>query len=144
MLQVYFGNFADGRLKRLPFVGYILVLGLLLFTFVFGTVALIAGAEYAIGGNLADAQDLIRKSLGIPFLIIFAVFMILLLVAGLNITAKRARDCGLPGWLFVAVLVAVSMIASWLISQNASQAISTLVFAGLALIPSDTFQRGSK
>jgi len=136
MFKTYFGEFKSGRLQRLPFLGYAFLIIAVQFAFVFATVLAIGGAEMAIGGDLATAQEAILKSLAIPYLIIFAIFMAALLIAGMNITAKRARDIGLPGWLFVAGLIFISVLISNFIFPNLSQAISTVAGLGLLFSPS--------
>jgi len=140
MLQTYFGGFKAGRLQRLPFLGYSVFLGALFFAFTFATVAAIAGAEHAIGGNLAEAQDQIRNALAIPYIIIFAIVIIMLFIASINIIAKRARDMGLSGWFFVAGFATISLLISWLFSQNASQSISVIVCISLLFVPGNTFK----
>jgi len=141
MIKTYFREFTSGRLQRLPFLGYGLLLSVLFFAFMFSSIAMIAGIEHAMGGNFLAAQENIRRTLTLPYLIILAVFMAVLMVAGLNLMAKRARDTGLPGWVFVVVLLVVTALVSWLISPRASQFISTIATLGLLFIPGDTFNR---
>jgi len=140
MFNAYYGEFSSGRLKRLPYFGYIVLLAVLFFAFMLATVATIVGFEKAIGGDLAMAQELIRNSLSIPYMIILAIFMFALFVGGLNIFAKRARDTGLPGWLFVLGFIIVSMLVAKFISPNAGHSINIIVGLLLLFIPSDTFK----
>jgi len=143
MLRQYFSDFSSGRLQRVPFAGYTFLLGLLLLIFVFGTAAMVAGMEHAIGGNLMVAQDAIRTRLAMPYMIILAIFMIALFIAGTNIAAKRARDIGLPGWIFVIAIFIISVFLTWFFSQIASRPFSALVAIVLLFTPSDTL-KGNK
>ena len=107
MLKAYFGELSDGRLKGVAFLGYWALLIAAFFGFGFLVVMAIGLGEHLIGGDLAAAQDALRKGLGIPFFVVLAVFSLALFFAYLNIMAKRARDIGLPGWITAIVAAAL-------------------------------------
>ena len=142
MLTALFGDVKNGRLRRLPYVGYSLLMILLVFGFMFASILAIGVGEQVLGGDLQQAQDKMRSALGTPFIAIMGVFMLLVLFAELNLMAKRIRDIGLPGWWSVLVLVILSGIAGAAISDQADQAgqgFHLLLFILLALIPTGVF-----
>ncbi len=141
MLKLYFAGFKSECLHRLPYLGYGILLGVILLVFVFASVLAIVGVENAIGGDIAATQRLVAKYLGLPFVITLAILVLTLLVAGLNITAKRARDIGLPGWIFVAAGLIASLLIFRFISQEAAQVFSAIFLLGLLLAPGNTFKR---
>ena len=110
MFKTLFGDITDGRLRRLQFLGYSLFLVLLMIGFGLAVVMAIGAGEQLIGGDLQQAQDKLREWFTLPFLIVLGLVLFVLLFAHLNITAKRIRDIGLPGWwtvLGIAVLTGV-------------------------------------
>ncbi len=133
--NTYFGDFKAGRLRRLSFLGYTLLIVVLLSAFIIISFFSIIGVEKIYGGDLTKAPNLIRYFLGIPYAITSATVIFALFTAGLNITAKRARDIGLSGWYFVAGLIIVSVFASIFISLFDSLSIGLLVGLLLVLIP---------
>ena len=141
MFKIYFGEFANGRLLRLPYLGYSILIIILWIGFVIATIVAIGAAEHLMGGNLAEAQAMLTKSLGIPYMIILGLVFIAMLVASLNMMAKRARDMGLPGWIFVIVVFIASGLLSYYASDKAGSGLSSIVGFALLLIPSNTFFR---
>ena len=139
MFKFYFGDFSNGRLLRLPYLGYIVLLIILWIGFIFATVAAIGAAEHILGGDLAEAQAVLTKSLGIPYMIILGLVLLALFVASFNMMAKRARDMGLPGWMFVIGFLIVIWLVSFYVSDNAGSGLSSIVGLALLLLPSNTF-----
>lgn len=85
MINTYFGAFATGRLPRLPYLGYNVLIVVLLMAFVMATVLMMGLAENIMGGDLADAQQTIMASLGMPYMIILGLFIFVIVVAGLRV-----------------------------------------------------------
>jgi len=141
VLKIYFGGFKTGRINRVPYLSYSILLGAILLVFILASVLAIVGVEKLIGGDLAITQQLVAKYLGLPFIISLAILSITLFIAGLNITAKRARDIGLPGWVFVVGCIAVSLLIFRYISQDASLIFSAIILIGLLLAPGSIFNR---
>lgn len=141
MLEIYFGKIREGRLQRLSFLGHSFLLIFVFMAIVFGIIALIAGAESFMGDNVLETQDNLRRTLGFPFFLIFAALIASIVFANLNIAAKRARDIGWPGWLYVLAVTIVGAIASMIFSQDAGQTIYLLSFVVLVLVPSGQFMR---
>ena len=139
MFKIYFGEFSNGRLLRLPYLGYTLLLIAVFVGFIFGTIMLMGAAETMMGGDLAGAQQTLMNSLGIPYMIILGLVVLALFVASFNMMAKRARDIGLPGWTFVVGFIIISGLLSYFISENAGNGLSTIVGLALLLVPSNTF-----
>jgi len=141
MLKLYFGGFKSECLHRLPYLGYAVLLAVVLLVFVLASVLAIVAVEKMIGGDLAATQQLVAKYLGLPFVITLAILAITLFIAGLNITAKRARDIGLPGWIFVAAGLIASLLIFRFISQDAAQIFSAVFLLGLLLAPANSLTR---
>ncbi len=141
MLKLYFAGFKSECLHRLPYLGYGVLLGVILLVFVFAFVLAIVGVEKAIGGDIVATQQLVAKYLGLPFVITLAILVLTLFIAGLNITAKRARDIGLPGWIFVTGCIIAVLLIFKLISQEASQIFGIIILTGLLFAPGNILKR---
>ena len=98
MIKSLFGDVKTGRLMRLQYLGYSLLLSLLMFGFGLAILLAIGAGEHIIGGDLQQAQDRLREMFSLPLMILFAVVIPLLVFIGVNMMAKRIRDIGLPGW----------------------------------------------
>lgn len=139
MKNVYFGEFTDGRLKRLQFLGYALLLAALVLGFMFAVVLAIGAGEHLIGGDLQQAQNKLRDWFGLPATIIVILFALAAFVAKLNIMAKRIRDMGLSGWWIVLALLLVTGGTSATTSEQTGSAVFCVFTILLVLIPSNTF-----
>jgi uncharacterized membrane protein YhaH (DUF805 family) len=162
MWNVYFGEWHSGRLKRLPYLGYDLLIWMLSFVIIFGLIMLAGGFE-----NVVSPDAL--AGVGILGMIFFFLFFIGALVANLNIMAKRIRDMGLPAWKSVLGIILVSIVLELLfpaqqmeisavatqtpegfnsaVDANAStgsvvtQVFNLIIFLCLIFIPSDAFKK---
>ncbi len=112
MFRALWGDIQNGRLKRLPFLGWHLIISLLAALLAFGIGAAIGTAERMAGGEAVGHELALADSLGTTGLLAVAVIFALLLMAQLNLMAKRVRDMGLPvpwllvlGWLLLSGLV---------------------------------------
>lgn len=153
MFNALFSGITSGRLPRLPFLGYLLLIAAIMFAFVFGTVALIVSAEKLMSGNLQQIQATLAQELGMAYIIIMAIFILLIVFVSMNIVAKRIRDMGLWGWTSVLVLVVASGIVAaafpgemtvvngmnQMIPSLASSVLQAIVFLCLVLIPGNAF-----
>lgn len=142
MFKVLFGDITDGRLRRLQYLGYSLLLVLLMFGFALAVVMAIGAGEHLIGGDLQQAQDKLREWFTLPFMIVFGLVLFLLLFAHMNITAKRIRDIGLPGWWALLGIAVLTGVVSAAVSNQAGSGLSNLIWLALLLIPGDAFARG--
>ena len=164
MWKVYFGEWQSGRLKRLPYLGYdvlLMVLGIVIFM---GAFLLVGGS---MEGMLGMNPEAIVEGMGLLLLLGMFVFFMALTVANLNIMAKRIRDMGLPAWGTVAGIILVSIMLNLLFPSQqmavgaavadingalsttgnmqastgsiVSEGFNMLVFVCLVFIPSDTF-----
>jgi len=163
MWDIYFGQWRDGRMQRLAYLGYDLLLMVIAAGIVFGTIMFAGGFEDTFDVFSAS----IIESLGIFVVLFFFLFFITIFIANLNIMAKRLRDMGLPAWGSVAAIILISIILEVLfpdqqvqistVVANTPEGVSAamdadastgsmvsdifnlIVFACLVLIPSDTF-----
>lgn len=132
MIRALFGDCLSGRLGRLSYLGYSLCISLSLFVFMLLTVLLIGVAEHLIGGNLSQAQDQIRLWFSWPYLLIFGVFMAAIVFSGLNITAKRLRDIGLPGWSVIFAVILAELLLN-IFASNVFAAVLHCIFCLIIL-----------
>ncbi len=153
MLNTYFGDVTSGRLLRLPFVGYLILLQVIMIALGLGVAASLGVAENLVGGDLQEAQTMLREKFGIPVMIGFAIFFALFIFADLNLKAKRIRDIGLPGWWTLLAALVISIVIGMIVnialgsnletSKQVSGIISAIAFLALLFIPSNTFSRNS-
>jgi hypothetical protein len=98
MLEAFIGDITGGRLGRLQFLGYWILLAIIVIVIGLGIGAAVGAAEQMVGGDLQSAQVKLREALGVPALLLISVVFALLLFIGANLKAKRIRDVGLPVW----------------------------------------------
>ena len=142
MIKALLGDVKTGRLMRLQYLGYSLLVYLLMFGFVFVVILAIGAGEHIIGGDLQHAQDKLREMFTLPAMIVFAVIMPLFLFMAANIMAKRIRDIGLPGWWSVLAIIVITGIVSYMVSNEVSNGLSTLIWVVLLLVPSNSQAKG--
>ena len=143
MIKALFGEVKTGRLMRLQYLGYSVLLSLLMFGFGLAVVMIIGVGEHIAGGDLQQVQDQIREQLTLPAMLVMAVVMPLFLFIGLNIMAKRIRDIGLPGWWTVLAIFIVSGVVSYLVSDNAGSIVNTLAWVAVVLVPGNALAKGT-
>ena len=143
MINALFGEVKTGRLMRLQYLGYSVLLSLLMFGFGLAVVMIIGVGEHIAGGDLQQVQDQIREQLTLPAMLVMAVVMPLFLFIGLNIMAKRIRDIGLPGWWTVLAIFIVSGVVSYLVSDNAGSIVNTLAWVAVVLVPGNALAKGT-
>ena len=105
MFRAYFGDFTTGRLTRLPFLGYLLLLSVLFILYGLGIAFGLGVAEHLLRGDLSAAQGYLREHLGLPVITLLGPFLLAFGLAKWNLVAKRIRDMGLPGWRVLLVIV---------------------------------------
>jgi len=140
ILNNYFQELSIGRLKRLPYLGYQLLLSVFIFTFIVLTIILMGVGEHIVSGDLEHAQNTIREWFTLPFLFVFALFMGAVCFSYVNIAAKRIRDTGLPGWITLVIVLLLEFIAVALISEQASYAVHMIFSLFILFTPSDQFK----
>lgn len=135
MLHIYFGGLRDERLGRLGYFAYWLLLAIFLIT---GGLLIGFGvgmADSLSGNGVPDTEPGPREPFGVPF--VFAIWAVGLtaLFAELNISAKRVRHIGLPGWPVTLAIYAVILLAAAFISQKLGLALAVLAWLALVLAP---------
>lgn len=110
MLKVYFGEWGNGRLKRLAYLGYYLLLMVLFAAILFGSIFAVGATENIMNGDIAATQAMLLDRFGFVFIALIFVFMIAMMVAQINILAKRIRDMGLPAVWTILGIIAVSLV----------------------------------
>jgi len=140
MFKILFGEVQQGHLARLGYIGYSILLEVLLLIFIVAVVFAIGATEHIIGGDLQQAQQQLTDNFSLPFSVISILVLVLIAFSSLNLMAKRLRDIGLSGWGFTLLLVIMSILISNFIPGMVSTGFSLLMTACLALIPSNTFK----
>lgn len=147
MLSTYFGDVTSGRLQRLPFIGYIVLLYVLFIVLMLAGAASLGIAENLAGGDLTQTQQMLAEKFGLPAMIIVGIVVAAVFFASLNLEAKRIRDMGLPGWwtllaVWVLSVIIIALLSGFLdpeLGNRVSSIISAIAFLALVFIPGDTF-----
>jgi len=167
MFKTYFGEWGTGKLQRLPYLGYHILLMVIIFVIIFGAIFAVGTTENLLGGNLADTQTMLMDKFGVIALIGIVSLMFIAMLGQVNILGKRIRDMGLPVLWTILGIIVVSMVlnllfppqevaisAAALQTTNGSatavaasttttsmvvQLFDMAVFLCLVLIPSNTF-----
>ena len=170
MLKTYFGEWSTGKLQRLPYLGYHLLLMVLIIAIIMGTIFTIGAAENFIGGNLAETQKMLMDKFGFVAIAGIVTLIFIVMLGQLNILGKRIRDMGLPVLMTILSIMLISLIlnialppqevgmsaAAIQTADGSAAAVATattstnviiqifdmIVFLCLVFIPSNTF--GSK
>lgn len=168
MFNTYFGDWRTGKLQRLPYLGYHLLMIVLIVAIILGTVFAAGVAENFIGGNLVEAQKMLMDKFGFVAIAGIMVLIFAAMIGQINLLAKRIRDMGLPvlwtivGIIFVSLLlnvafppqeVALSAAAvqtadgaatAVAVSQTSASTIvqlfDSIIFLCLVFIPSNAFE----
>ena len=143
MFRALWGDILTGRLQRLPFLGWYLVIVLLTLVLGFVLGALVGAAERMAGGESLKTEVALEASLGPVGLIVVAAVFALLLLGQLNIMAKRVRDMGLPAaWLFALGWLLLSGLLSTAGGPALGGLLSLVVLLALLFIPTGAFGNG--
>ena len=143
MFRALWGDIQHGRLQRLPFLGWYLVLVLLVVVLAFALGAVIGATERMAGGEPLETQVALGESLGPLGLLTVAAVFALLLLGQLNIMAKRVRDTGLPmAWVIVLAWLLLSGVLSSVAGAALSGPVSLLVLLALLFVPTGAFGKG--
>jgi len=170
MLKVYFGEWGNGRLKRLAYLGYYFLLMVLSLAVLFAAIVAIGATGTIMDGDVLATQTMLMDYFGPAAMAGFMIFVLAMIVAQVNILAKRIRDMGLPAVWTIIGLIAISITLNILFPVQSMEvntaivktaegtAISTagthantgsmvvqlfdmVVFLCLVFIPSDAFRK---
>jgi uncharacterized membrane protein YhaH (DUF805 family) len=149
MFRAYFSDLRTGRLARLPFLGFLLLLSVLFVLYGLG-IAFGAGlTEHLIRPDFLTAPADLLEQIDVATLALLGPLVLVFGCAKANLLAKRIRDMGLPGWrtlLVIAIAAAglgYAMHASGVPLRESlpiHRMIGGLLSLGLLLIPSGLFQ----
>ncbi len=141
MINSLFGDIRNGRLNRMTYLVYWMLLTAFMVGVGFAIVFAIGAGEMLLGGNLAQAQDKLRGWFTLPTVVVVGLISMAVFFAHLNIIAKRVRDIGLPGWWVVLLLAILGIILSTQVSESASDTLSMIALIALLLLPGGVFER---
>ena len=138
MFKALFGDIQAGRLLRLPYLGYSILISVLMIVFGLALAFAAGVGEHLISGDMEAAQLHMSENFSIVSVLLFIVVSVLFLFAGCNIMAKRLRDIGLPGWWMVLAIVVVTGAVAVMVSDEASNILQTVIWIVLLLVPSNS------
>ena len=166
MIQTYFGEWGTGKLQRLPYLGYHILLMVLITAIIFGMIIAV-GAVENMGGNIAETQTMLLEKFGMLGVIGMVILIFVAIAGQINILGKRIRDMGLPVLWTILGIVAISMLLNVIFPPEVTMAAASvqttdgsatamaasttstsmilqifdmIVFACLVFIPSNTFK----
>jgi uncharacterized membrane protein YhaH (DUF805 family) len=166
MIQTYFGEWGTGKLQRLPYLGYHILLMVLVMAIIFGMIIAV-GAVENMGGNIAETQTMLLEKFGMIGVIGMVILIFVAIAGQINILGKRIRDMGLPVLWTILAIVAISMLLNVIFPPEVTMAAASvqttdgsatamaasttstsmilqifdmIVFACLVFIPSNTFK----
>ena len=134
MITDYFGAIPAGRLRSAMFLGRCVVL---IFVFFAGLLAIGVATgvgERLAGGDVTALEDTVARNFGFAAVAVLA----LIFLAGfalLNITAKRARDAGLPGWPTALVLGIAAGAAGEVAGRSVMASVIIVALIVLTVLP---------
>lgn len=138
MFRVLFGELQTGRIKRLPYLGYSVLLSVLMIVFGLALAFLAGIGEMVLAGDLEAAQLHMSENFSLIAVLLFLFVSLTFLFAGINIMAKRFRDIGLAGWWMVLAVIVVTGFVAASVSDEASNILQTVIWIVLLLIPSNS------
>ncbi len=144
MFRVWFREIDDGRLRRLAYLGYTLLLSLLVIivgTF-FGILLLVV--EEAAGFGLDRAEASLFERLSLPAALVVIALWLPVVFAGVNMQAKRLRDIGMQGWREVSIILIAGLFISMFLAPEAGSILSVLIWIVLVLVPTGAASRGGQ
>lgn len=110
MLKIYFGEWGTGKLQRLPYLGYHILLMVMIIAIIFAGIFAVGATENLMGGNIIETQKILMDKFGIAAILGIAALMIIALFGQVNILGKRIRDMGLPVLWTILGIIAVSLV----------------------------------
>jgi len=150
MFKVYTGEIKTGRLQRLAYLGYSVLLSIIVMAVIFGAIAFVGSIENLASGDLQQTQQQLMQNFGVPAMIAFGIFGLLVIFAHVNIVAKRFRDMGLPGWWAVLALIVLAAIVGAIFHNPDPEApatvptlINAVTWIVLLFVPSNAFSKDS-
>jgi len=109
MFKIYFSEWGEGKLQRLPYFGYHLLLIFFVVALIFAGIFAVGATENIMGGDLAATQELLTDKFGIIAIFVMVAIFFIALLGQVNILGKRIRDMGLPVLWTILGLVVVSI-----------------------------------
>jgi uncharacterized membrane protein YhaH (DUF805 family) len=110
MLKTYFGEWGTGKLHRLPYLGYYVLLMVLVMAIIFGSIMLVGKLESIMDASIVETQAMLMDKFGILGIIGILVLVFGTIAAQINILGKRIRDMGLPVLWTILGIIVLSMV----------------------------------
>lgn len=135
MFKDLWGEVKEGRLQRLPYFYYFLMLNFFNGILIFAVLRYVEVEE----GMLDGGQSAFAGNLTIPLLLLG--YVLLYFITAMNIMAKRFRDTGLPGWWSALGVVVIGVLLSQFVSAPVVSGFHLLAMLALFLVPSASFNK---
>jgi len=132
MQSKFVRDIVDGRLKRLPFFGFFLLLGVVLLFTTIGVTVLVTDIQYL--------KERVPEWLTLAFGGFTVVAIGAWTFSLLNIHAMRFRDIGLPGWWSVLAMNVLLFSVAGVASDDVASSVYFLIVVGSLLIPTETIK----
>ena len=167
MFKIYFGEWGSGKLQRLPYLGYHILLMVIILAIIFGGIFAVGASGSIIGGDIVTTQAMLMDKFGMLAIIGIVTLMFIAMIGQVNILGKRIRDMGLPVlWTILGIILfsmilnvlfpphevamsaaavqtadgsATAITASTTTTNMIVQIFDMIIFLCLVLIPSNTF-----
>ncbi|WP_404382422.1 DUF805 domain-containing protein [Caenispirillum salinarum] len=141
ILHTLFGNLRHGTLHRAPFFWHIAGLWAVGGAAVMAIVVGLGLNQPTEGMTPEQADQAVRDALGPVVRTVLVLVAAVFLLAQVNMIAKRLRDTGLPGWLTLVAVVAVTGLVSGFISPAAGGLVNIVFWLALLFTPPRAFAR---
>ncbi len=141
MIQTLFLQGTDGRIGRLAFIGYAVLLAFVGAVFEIGLSILVFGIDAVVNSDADITQFRPESAAQKAVMALYAAYVLVFLYCNLNLTAKRFRDIGLPGWTAAFGFAVAGGVVFLLVSATAGLAFITLVALSLLVIPGNVFSK---
>ena len=106
-----------------------------------GIAASLGITENIMGGDLEQTQQMLEDKFGAVAILGIRFIVSICTCASINITAKRLRDMGLPGWVSVLIVFLLATLLGFFLAPEAIQIFQAIIFLALVLIPTGLFNK---
>ena len=110
MLKIFYGEWGTAKLQRLPYLGYHLLLIVLIIAIIMATIFAVGATENFMGGDLAETQKMLMDKFGFLAIAGIMVLIFAAMIGQINLLGKRIRDIGLPVLWTIIGIILLSML----------------------------------
>lgn len=142
IFRTLFGAVRHGTIHRIPFFWHVAGLWTIGAAIIITLVVGLGLNQMPTAGMTPEqARQVVQEALGPVGNTVLVLFAVVLVFAQVNMMAKRLRDMGLPGWLTLVTVVAVTGLASVYVSPTAGGLVNIAFWLTLLFMPPGVFSR---